>query len=148
MNFIELNPYRDISPSDILRISNDVSRTHAFRIRSVAMDYGFLNTSICLFVKHLHNYVDEHCLIIDDRDRLIKHILKLVGDGINPDVFPTGPAQGGPRGPGPHSDGRPDSTQVDSSGARAPHVKRTRSRKPAGAKDKQSGSRGISEGTD
>lgn len=71
-----LNPYHGLHSSDAecLRISQDLSRSDVFRIRSVVMDYGFLNAAICRFVKHLYTVCEHNNYTISDRDTLINYV--------------------------------------------------------------------------
>lgn len=75
-----VNPYKGIEkrcPEDWLRISVDVSKSDAARIRSVTMDFGMMQVACAMFVKHLYEYVKRNDLSLDDADHLRQYIVGL-----------------------------------------------------------------------
>ena len=142
ISFTDLNPYKSLKHAhpSVIRISADVLRSDVQRIRGVAGDYGFLNTAVGLFIKHLHEYCELNklnYLNTADRDTLIRHIITIVGDGANHDLdLATGPTEGRSDRERPHSNDGPRTLGMDTDDKGPKDVKRPRTRKQTSTKDK------------
>lgn len=134
-----LNPYRHLKIKDpsAIRISNDILRSDLHRIRSVVLDYGFINGAISRFVKHLYEHCERNNYSYTDRDTLIDYVIatcRIDGDPVGD--HPAGPTQSGPNPPQPSGDGRQPAQGVDTANKGAENVERAGSGKPAAKKGK------------
>lgn len=131
----ELNPYKNCTPGDptVIRVSNDFRRADVLRIRSVCIDYGFLNTCISRFVKHLYEHCERHNLSYSDRNTIIEYVISITH--LSTDL--AGPAPSGPEhrlGPSDTNvGGRPKEMGADD--PRTSDVKRSSKRKQATKKN-------------
>ena len=70
------NPYRSITTPTI-RLNLDASLDDVKVIRLVLLEQGGVQTAWALFLNHLANYVRFNNLTINDKERLVNHILSL-----------------------------------------------------------------------
>ena len=70
------NPYRSITTPRI-RLNLDASLDDVKVIRLVLLEQGGVQTAWALFLNHLANYVRSNNLTINDKERLVNHILSL-----------------------------------------------------------------------
>lgn len=135
-----LNPYRSCKLGDpsVIRISNDLLRSDLHRIRSVVLDYGFINGAISRFVKHLAEHCEQHGYSYTDRDKLITYVtcLCFIGTSGISAVGPAGPTPGGPNEPRPNVDGRQPAQGVGTANPGTANVERVGRGKPSATKGK------------
>ena len=132
-DIVALNPYRHIKlgAPNALRLSNDLDRNEVFAIRSVAMDYGFLNAVISRFVKHIYEHVKHNNYTFSDRDKLITYICAICPVDGSAIAVVAGPTPSGPLSRiGPSDAERQPIEAVGTNDPRTPNVAATISRKP------------------
>ena len=142
-----LNPYRHLKVKDptAIRISNDLLRSDLHRIRSVVLDYGFINGAISRFIKHLYEHCERNNYSYSDRDTLIAYVITtchIDGDPISPATFAARPTPRGLDGPEPSGDGRQPAQTLGAEHTGTQNLERTGDGKQTTKKGKGKGGKG------